>query len=82
VQRDNCVIMLGECADAMPAGDLGDHSYFAYLVVDSADAFFQRCQKENVEVTSLIADKPWHMREFGIRTPDGHRLTIGQELAR
>jgi catechol 2,3-dioxygenase-like lactoylglutathione lyase family enzyme len=33
--KDSCQIMAGECPDAMPARDLGDHSYFGYLVVDS-----------------------------------------------
>ena len=28
VTKDNCMIMLGECKDALPAGELGDHSYF------------------------------------------------------
>jgi len=27
-----------------------------------------------------LADKPWGMREFGVRTPDGHRIMFGQEL--
>jgi hypothetical protein len=28
--RDSFRVMLGECKDAQPAGELGDHSYFAY----------------------------------------------------
>ena len=27
-----------------------------------------------------LADKPWGMREFGVRTIDGHRIMFGQEL--
>ena len=80
VKRDNCMIMLGKCRDAMHARDLGDHSYFAYLVVDAADAFYSRCTAKNVEITSPIEDKPWKIREFGIRTPDGHRMMIGNNL--
>jgi catechol 2,3-dioxygenase-like lactoylglutathione lyase family enzyme len=30
--RDDCSILAGECPGAMPATELGDHSYFAYLV--------------------------------------------------
>ena len=37
VQRDNCMVMLGECPDALPPGKLGDHSYFGYLRMDDAD---------------------------------------------
>jgi hypothetical protein len=29
---------------------------------------------------SPIADKPWKMREFSVRSPDGHRIMIGQDL--
>jgi len=80
VRRDHCLIMLGECFDAIPARDLGDHSYFAYLVVDDADAFYEHLQSHGADLLSKIDDKPWEMREFGVRTPDGHRLMIGHSL--
>jgi hypothetical protein len=35
-------LMLGLCPDALPAAELGDHSYVAYLTVDSVDAFYAR----------------------------------------
>jgi predicted enzyme related to lactoylglutathione lyase len=34
--------MLGRCPDAMPASELGDHSYVAYLDVDAVDEFHAR----------------------------------------
>ncbi len=77
VKRDNCMIMLGECADSIPAKDLGDHSYFGYLVVDNADLFYERAKERGAQILSPIETKPWNMREFGIRTPEGHRITIG-----
>jgi catechol 2,3-dioxygenase-like lactoylglutathione lyase family enzyme len=80
VQRDNCMIMLGECPDDMPAGDIGSHNYFAYLCVDDAEAYSRQLQAKQAEFLSTIEDKPWGMREFGIRTVDGHRILIGQEL--
>lgn len=76
----DCMVMLGECPDATPMQDLGDHQYFAYLVVDDADEFLARCRSSDVEITHPIGDKPWKMREFGIRTPDGHRIMIGHNL--
>ncbi len=39
VSRDGLMIMLGSCPDAIKPADLGDHSYFAYFVVDDVDAF-------------------------------------------
>jgi uncharacterized glyoxalase superfamily protein PhnB len=78
--RDNCKIMAGECPNAMPAAELGDHSYFAYFVVEDVDAFYQHAVAQQAELIKSIADEPWNMREFGIRTIDGHRIMIGQEL--
>ena len=80
VKRDSCMIMLGECPDAIAPSDLGDHSYFAYLVVDDVDAYWSEVRALGVEVMAELADKPWGMREFGIKTPDGHRLMIGQDV--
>ena len=80
VERDNCWIMLGECPDAIPPADLGDHSYFAYLRVDDADAFLAQVRAAGVQPHHPIADKPWGLREFGVRTPDGHRIMIGHVL--
>jgi catechol 2,3-dioxygenase-like lactoylglutathione lyase family enzyme len=77
VARDNCMVMLGECPDALPPADLGDHSYFAYLRVDDADAFHARVIAAGGRPHHPIADKPWGLREFGVRTPDGHRIMIG-----
>ena len=73
-----CRIMAGECPDALPPGDTGDHSYFAYLVVDDVDAFHERAVASGAEVVKALRDEPWGMREFGLRTIDGHRLMIGQ----
>jgi len=82
VQRDNCMIMLGECPDDLPASDLGCHSYFAYLRVDDVDDYYTKVTASGLAPRlSGLATKPWGMREFSITTPDGHRITIGQEVA-
>jgi catechol 2,3-dioxygenase-like lactoylglutathione lyase family enzyme len=78
VEKDNCMIMLGECSEAIPARELGDHSYFGYLRVDDATSYYEDLKAKGVELISPIADEPWEMREFAVRTPGGHRLTIGQ----
>lgn len=80
VKRDNVMIMLGECPDEVPAHDLGNHSYFAYLRVDDADAWHAELAARGVEFAHPIGSKPWGMREFGITTVDGHRLMIGHTL--
>jgi uncharacterized glyoxalase superfamily protein PhnB len=80
MSRDRFRLMLGECTDAIPAHDLGDHSYFAYVTVDDVDALYGDLVVNGVTVSHELADKPWGMREFGIRTPDGHRIMFGQDL--
>lgn len=78
VEKDGCVLMLGECRDALRAIELGDHSYFGYLRVDDAEGYYEELRAKGVEVSSPLSDKPWGMREFGVRTPEGFRIMIGQ----
>ena len=80
VAKDGCMIMLGECPDDMSPGILGCHSYFAYFRVADADSYYRHLKAQGAELLSEIADKPWNMREFGLRTIDGHRITIGHSL--
>lgn len=75
-----CRIMAGECPDALPARDTGDHSYFAYLVVDDVDPYHERAVASGTEIVKDLRDEPWKMRELGIRTVDGHRIMLGQRL--
>lgn len=78
--KGQCSIMAGECPDALPAQDLGDHAYFAYLVVDDARIYYERARVSRAEIVKGLRDEPWGMREFGLRTIDGHRIMVGQEL--
>jgi len=76
-ERGACVIMAGECRDAIPPRELGDHSYFAYVTVDGIDAFYRAVEAKGAEVIKALRDEPWGMREFGVRTADGHRVMFG-----
>ena len=33
---------------------------------------------KGVKINSQIENKPCGMREFGVESPEGHRITIGQ----
>lgn len=78
--RDTIRLMLGECVDAQPAGELGDHSWFAYWNVEGVDELYAEFASKGALLTSAPADKPWGLREFGLRTPDGHRIVCGELL--
>jgi uncharacterized glyoxalase superfamily protein PhnB len=80
--RDKFRVMLGECPDEKPAGELGNHSYFAYWNVDGVDQFYEEIAAKGALVTSKPSNKPWGLREFSLRTPDGHRITCGELIAR
>jgi uncharacterized glyoxalase superfamily protein PhnB len=73
-------VMLGECPDAMPASALGDHSYFAHVMVEGVDAYHDEIAAPGALIRSKPEDKPWGLREFALSTPDGHRMTIGEPL--
>jgi catechol 2,3-dioxygenase-like lactoylglutathione lyase family enzyme len=81
LSRGNFAVMLGECPGAMAATALGDHSYFAYVTVADAAALFQEFSARAVDFIKPLTDEPWGMREFGLRSPDGHRIMFGQETA-
>jgi predicted enzyme related to lactoylglutathione lyase len=69
--------MCGRCPDALPAGELGDHGYFAYLVVDQLDEVIARATAAGAVVRPARVE-PWGMRELPLRTCDGHRLMVAE----
>lgn len=79
---DHFHLMVGECRGEALAKDTGDHSYFAYVNCEGIDALYAQYRERGVELTQRIADKPWGLREFGVVTPEGHRIMFGQALER
>jgi catechol 2,3-dioxygenase-like lactoylglutathione lyase family enzyme len=80
LSRDAFKLMLGECPREKPASDLGSHSYVAYLLVEGVDQLYQEFCARGVDATSQPTTEPWGLREFGIRTPDGHRIRFGEPV--
>ncbi|MEO5923797.1 MAG: VOC family protein [Bryobacteraceae bacterium] len=78
--RDTFRVMLGECSDEKPAGELGNHSYYAYWNIDHVDEFYDEIVAKGAMVTSKPSTKPWGLREFTMKTPDGHRITCGETV--
>lgn len=78
--RDNAAFMCGRCPNAMSPAEMGDHSYFAYLVVDDVDAWHEQAVREGAEVLKAPRDEPWGMREMSLRTCDGHRMMVASKL--
>ena len=80
LSRDRFRVMLGECPDEKPASDLGDHSYVAYLTVEGVEDLHREFVARGAQVVSPLESEPWGMREFGVRTPDGHRIRFGEPV--
>lgn len=76
----NCTIMAGECPDAIPPADLGDHAYFAYLQVEDIDTLHDAVRRAGALICKPLRDEPWQMREFGLVTADGHRIMLAAPI--
>jgi predicted enzyme related to lactoylglutathione lyase len=80
LSRDRFRVMLGECVDERPAGELGNHSWYAYWNVEGVDDLYRELVSRGALVSSSPTDKPWGLREFGLTTPDGHRIVCGESI--
>jgi uncharacterized glyoxalase superfamily protein PhnB len=78
--RDSFRVMLGECVDERPAGELGNHSWYAYWNVEGVDALYEEFMAKGATVWAAPVNKPWGLREFGLSTPDGHRIVCGETI--
>lgn len=75
-------VMLGECSDAMWAHETGDHSWFAHALVENVDEVYDEFRERGAEMISSIKTQPWGIRDFCVKTPDGHRIVFGQEMGK
>lgn len=81
LSKDVFHVMLGECPDEVPAGAIGNHSWYIHLLVDDVDAYHRDVTARGAEILSAPANRAYGLREFTIRSPDGHRLMVGQPIA-
>jgi uncharacterized glyoxalase superfamily protein PhnB len=80
LSRDGIRLMLGHCPDEVPASQISDHSYFAYIEVQGVDDLYQEFVERGLTSLVVPESKPWGMREFMVKTPDGHRIMFGQDI--
>lgn len=72
--------MLGHCPDESPAR-AHEHSYFAYINCVGIDEIYADYQQREAIIFQPISDKPWGIREFGVATPEGHRMMFGEDIS-
>lgn len=78
LRRGALFLMLGECKDATPPRELGDHSYFAYVDVEDVEALHAEFENNGATILKPPTSEPWHMKEFALETVDGHRIMFGE----
>jgi uncharacterized glyoxalase superfamily protein PhnB len=73
-------LMVGHCKDDMSARETNNHSYFAYVNCEGIDELYAQYEQRGVTFAQRISNKPWGLREFGVVTPEGHRIMFGQDI--
>ena len=71
---------LGKVQLMMNQGTPSPAGWSVYFVVDDVDALHAFHQAHGVAVLEAPADRPWGLREYGVRDLHGHQLRFGQHL--
>ena len=72
LERDGCEVMIVCGNHGAPAAD-----WAAYFYVDDADALYKEYIGRSADVSAQPTDKPYGLREFEVRLPDGRLLAFG-----
>lgn len=80
LSRGDVALRLGECPDAIPPSELGDHQFFAFFFVDDVDAFHAEIVERGAKIQFPPRSQPWGYREMAVHTCDGHRFMVAQQF--
>ena len=64
-----------------PGGAVAHKTSLAYLEISDIDAYYEQVRTRGAQVLKELRDEPWGMREFAVRTADGHRIMFGCPIA-
>jgi uncharacterized glyoxalase superfamily protein PhnB len=78
---NNFYLMVGDCRGEVPAKETNNHALFAYVNCEGIDELYEQYKEQGVLFNQTISNKPWGLREFGVETPEGHRIMFGQEIS-
>ncbi|WP_395647312.1 VOC family protein [Terricaulis sp.] len=81
--RDKLEVMLNQVApgDAFKPNGAYDGRYDTYFWVQDADALHSEFAGKGADVVCAPDDQVYMMREFSVRTPDGHLLAFGHDIS-
>lgn len=52
-----------------------------YITVENVDSVYARCTAHSVPIVEDLGLRPYKMRDFSLRDPNGHVVAFGQDLA-
>jgi catechol 2,3-dioxygenase-like lactoylglutathione lyase family enzyme len=52
----------------------------SYLFVDQAEEIYADYQNKGVDIVRQLEQKPWGVKEFTFRDPNGHLFRVAQEV--
>jgi DNA-binding transcriptional MerR regulator/catechol 2,3-dioxygenase-like lactoylglutathione lyase family enzyme len=59
-------------------GDSPPPAHSAYVYVEDPDALCEEYRQAGADIVDPVASRPYGMRDFVVRDPDGHRFTLGR----
>lgn len=83
LKRDSAFVMIGAAKpDAVitPYWKQRDGMWNAYFWVDDARAMYEEMKSRGAIIDYHLEDKPYGVREFGVRDLDSHDIAFGQVL--
>lgn len=84
LQRDGLRLMLNQApagASLVPHWKIDSGMWNVYFWVDDVDPLFAQVSALGAMIDYGLGDKPYGVREFGVRDLDGHDIGFGQLLA-
>lgn len=73
-------VSLGDAQLFLSAGTPCAGGCDVFFVVDDADALYAYHRASGADVVQEIGDRPWAMRDYTVRDPNGYRLIFGQAI--
>src|SRR6266850_6573280 len=73
-------VNLGQVQIFLEQGTPTPQGCSVYFVIGDADELYEFQRAKGVEVVEPPGDRPWGLRDYSVRDPQGYRLTFGHRI--